>query len=289
MTVLPATLRAPRQALARRGLANPLVRIALGLLPIVIVVVLYELLAISKDRVRIFPPIGNIWAAFLDILAGKGEMGNGYVQMLVTTGRIFAAFGAAAVLGTFIGVAAGRNKLLFSFVENLVWVFMAVPSVVWVFLFVVGLGLNPLVPIGAVGVLILPQFIVLIAEGAKSVPEELVEMARSYKVTTLDRLRGLFLPFLVPYIVASARVGFATTVKVMLIAEVIGRPDGIGFEVKYWYSKLFLGPVIAWGITMIIFGLVIDRFVFDRIEKRVSQWKSQPVDASDTERVQSVG
>lgn len=291
MAVLKAAspARASGMGLTRLSLANPLVRIALGLAPIIIVIVLYELLAISKDRVRIFPPVGVIWAAFLDVLRGKGEMGDGYVQMLVTAGRIFAAFGAAAVLGTIIGVGAGRNKLLFSFVENLVWVFMAVPSVVWVFLFVVGLGLNPLVPIGAVGVLILPQFVVLIAEGAKSVPEDLVEMARSYKVTTLDRLTGLFLPFLVPYIVASARVGFATAVKIMLIAEVIGRPDGIGFEVKYWYSKLFLGPVIAWGILIIIFGLVVDRLVFDRIEKRVSAWKTGSVDAGDKELVQSAG
>ena len=270
--------RAPRSTLTRRGLANPLVRIAIGLAPIIVILALYELLAISKDRVRVFPRVEVIWAALLDIAGGKGELGHAYDQILVTSGRLVAAFGAAALLGTFIGIAAGRNKLLFSFVENLVWVFMAVPSVVWVFLFVVGLGLNPMVPIGAVGILLLPQFVVLIAEGAKSVPEDLVEMARSYKVSTLDRLTGLFLPFLVPYLIASARVGFATAVKVMLIAEVIGHPSGIGFEVKYWYGKLFLGPVIAWGITMIIMGLLVDKLIFDRIEKRVSQWKSQPVE-----------
>ena len=280
MAVLRASgpLRAPGAWLTRRGLANPVVRVAIGLAPIIILLALYELLAISKDRVRVFPPLGNIWAALIDIAGGKGELGNAYDQILVTSGRLLAAFGGAAFFGTFIGIAAGRNKLLFSFVENLVWVFMAVPSVVWVFLFVVGLGLNPMVPIGAVGILLLPQFVVLIAEGAKSVPEDLVEMARSYKVTTIDRLTGLFIPFLVPYIIASARVGFATAVKVMLIAEVIGHPSGIGFEVKYWYGRLFLGPVIAWGITMIIMGLLVDKLIFDRIEKRVSQWKSEPVE-----------
>ena len=159
MSVLPATLRAPGQALTRRGLANPVIRIAVGLLPIVILLVLYEVLAISKDRVRVFPPLGSIWASLLEIASGKGELGNAYTQMLVTTGRLLAAFVAAAVLGTIIGIAAGRNSLIFSFVENLVWVFMAVPSVVWVFLFAVGLGLNPIVPIGALGVLLLAVFV----------------------------------------------------------------------------------------------------------------------------------
>lgn len=288
MTVLPATLRAPGQALARRGLANPVIRLAIGLLPIVVLLLLYELLAVSKDRVRVFPTLGAIWASLAEILSGKGELGNAYTQMLVTSGRLVAAFLAAAFFGTLIGIAAGRNKLVFAFVENLVWVFMAVPSVVWVFLFVVGLKLSPIVPIGALGVLLLPQFVVLIAEGSKSVPEDLVEMARSYRVTTLDRLTGLFLPFLVPYLIASARVGFATAVKVILIAEVIGQPNGIGFEVKYWYGKLFLGPVIAWGITMIVGGLLVDKLIFDRIEKRVSQWKTQ-ADSGEVNIVKAVG
>ena len=114
MSVLPATLRAPGQALTRRGLANPVIRIAVGLLPIVILLVLYEVLAISKDRVRVFPPLGSIWASLLEIASGKGELGDAYTQMLVTTGRLLAAFVAAAVLGTIIGIAAGRNSLVFS-------------------------------------------------------------------------------------------------------------------------------------------------------------------------------
>jgi NitT/TauT family transport system permease protein len=193
--------------------------------------------------------------------------------------RLLAAFGIAFLVGVTVGIASGRNKVVFNFVENLVWIFMAVPSVVWVFLFAVGLGLSPYVPVGAVAVLLIGPFIVLVGEGAKSVPADLVEMARSYHATTLQRLRGLFLPFLVPYILAAARTGFATAVKVMLIAEVIGQPNGIGFEVSYWYGKLFMGPLIAWGITMMIGGILVDVLVFGPIERRISAWKGKPIEA----------
>jgi NitT/TauT family transport system permease protein len=258
---------------------NPLVKIAIGLVPILIVILLYQLLAIDKDRVRIFPQVQVVWEAIADIIMGKGELANAYYQILITSLRLLAAFALAFLVGNTLGIAAGRNKLVFSFVENLVWVFMAVPSVVWVFLFAVGLGLSPWVPIGAVAVLLAPQFVVLVAEGAKSVPADLVEMARSYKTTTWQRLTGLFLPFLVPYIIAASRTAFALAVKIMLIAEVIGVPNGIGFEVSYWYGKLFMGPILAWGITMIVLGLLVDIFVFGPIERRVSQWKSKPVES----------
>ena len=80
-------------------------------------------------------------------------------------------------------------------------------------------------------------------------------------------------------VVSASRTSFATAVKVMLIAEVIGTPSGIGFEVSFWYGKLFLGPILAWGITMIVLGILVDTLVFGPIERRVSQWKSKPVEA----------
>jgi NitT/TauT family transport system permease protein len=272
------TLRVPGVGIARGALSNPLARLALGAIPIAIVLMLYQLLAVERDRPRVFPEVGAIWEALTNIVRGQGELGSAYTQIMFTSVRLLSAFGIAFLVGVTVGIAAGRNKIVFSFVENLVWIFMAVPSVVWVFLFAVGLGLSPYVPIGAMAVLLTPTFIVLVGEGAKSVPADLLEMSRSYKVNTVDRLRGLFLPFLVPYILAASRTGFATAVKVMLIAEVIGQPNGIGFEVSYWYGKLFLGPILAWGITMMVLGIVFDSLVFGPIERRVSQWKSKPVE-----------
>ena len=272
-------LRTPRVAMGRRVFSNPLVRLALGAIPIVIVILLYQVLADARDRPRIFPEVGEIWVAITNIIRGEGQLGSAYAQIMFTTVRLLAAFGIAFLIGVSVGIAAGRNKVVFSFVENLVWIFMAVPSVVWVYLFAVGLGLSPGVPVGAVAVLLAPTFIVLVGEGAKSVPADLVEMARSYKVNTWDRLTGLFIPFLVPYILAASRTVFATAVKVMLIAEVIGQPNGIGFEVSYWYGKLFMGPILAWGITMMFLGILVDNLVFGPIERRVSAWKTRPVEA----------
>ena len=281
MSVLRATgaRRGPAAGVLRWRPTSRLAKLAVGIVPVALVIVLYQLLAIDKDRIRIFPQVPVIWDAIVDLASGRGELGSAYVQILQTSFRLFAAFAVAFLIGIATGIAAGRNKVVFSFVENLVWIFMAVPSVVWVYLFAVGLGLSPLVPIGAVAALLIPQFIVLVGEGAKSVPADLVEMARSYKASTWQRLTGLFLPFLVPYIIAASRTSFATAVKVMLIAEVIGQPNGIGFEVSYWYGRLFMGPILAWGITMIVMGIVIDNLVFGPIERRVSQWKSKPVEA----------
>src|SRR5690606_34854946 len=161
------------------------------------------------------------------------------------------------MIGTLLGIVAGRSKLAFDFFDNIVWIFLAVPSVVWVFIFVVALGISEFVPIAAVSALLIPNVMVNVAEGAKSVPTELVSMAYSYKSVRWQRLVDVYLPFLVPYIVSSARVAFASGVKLIVIAEVVGQSSGIGYELKYWFDKLFLAPIVAWGFVLIAVGLIV--------------------------------
>jgi NitT/TauT family transport system permease protein len=154
---------------------------------------------------------------------------------------------------------------------------MAVPSIVWVFIFAVAFGISNFVPIAAVAALLTPMVLVNIAEGAKSVPSDIVEMSDSYKVTRWQRLTGVFLPFLVPYLVSSARTAFGLGVKLVVVAEVVGLASGVGYEIQYWYDRLFMGPNVAWGIVMVAVGLVVDYGIFGPLERRVSRWKGRPV------------
>jgi ABC-type nitrate/sulfonate/bicarbonate transport system permease component len=207
------------------------------------------------------------------IARGEGVLGSTYLHIGATMFRLAAAFLISLVVGTTLGVIAGRVPLVFDFVDNLIWVFMAVPSVVWVFIFAVALGISQTVPIAAVSALLTPMVLVHVAEGAKSVPTDIDTMARSYKAGRWQRLRDIYIPFLVPYIISSARVAFALGIKLIVIAEVVGLSTGIGYEVKYWFDTLRMGPIVAWGLVMIAIGLVIDYTVFGPLERRASAWK----------------
>jgi hypothetical protein len=56
--------------------------------------------------------------------------------------------------------------------------------------------------------------------------------------------------------------------------------------VKYWYTRLFMGPIVAWGIVMIVIGLVVDRLVFGPIERRVSRWKGSETSVQIAGRIE---
>jgi NitT/TauT family transport system permease protein len=175
------------------------------------------------------------------------------------------------VSGTILGIIAGRIPLVFDFADNIVWVFMATPSVVWVFIFAVAIGVSDLVPVLALTALLAPQILINVAEGAKSIPKDLLEMTAAYKATRIQRLADVYLQYLLPYIVASARASFALDVKIILVAEVVGLSAGIGYVVKYWDDKVFLGPVVAWGVLLTVFGIAVDFFLFRPLERHVSR------------------
>lgn len=232
----------------------------------------WALTATILDRPRIYPPPDVVWDELLRLLSGEGPLGSTYGHFGATMFRLFVAFVLAFVSGTLVGVLAGRKKGVFDFLDNLVWVAMAVPSIVWVFIFVIAIGISNVVPIGALIVLLAPPVVIAVAEGTKSIPDELVTLAQSYQVKGWQRLKDLYLPSVVPYMAASARVTFALGIKIVIIAEVIGLPSGVGLLLKYWFDKLFMGPIVAWGIVLIVVGMAADRLVFAPLERRASKW-----------------
>lgn len=257
-------------------------------LPIIAVVVVWQVLTSTIfDRPRIYPPPTDVWDELVRILSGEGPLGSTYGHAWATLYRLGTAFVVAFVIGSLAGVVAGRRKWLFDVSDNLVWIAMTVPSVVWVFIFVIALGISDLIPIFALITLLAPPVFISVAEGAKSISPDLVTMARSYKVDRWQRLTGLYLPSVVPYMAASARVTFALGIKIVIIAEVIGLPNGVGLLIKYWTDTLFMAPVVAWGILLTAIGIIFDRFVFGPLERRAAGWVSG--DANRKRKPKQVG
>lgn len=246
-------------------------------LPLIAFVAVWWLAAAVLDRARIFPPPELVGQELIRIASGEGVLGSTYGHIAATMYRLFAAFSVSMLIGTLLGIAAGRIRIVFDLLDNVVWVFMAVPSIVWVFVFVVALGISEVVPIAALSALLIPMVLVNVAEGTKSMPRDTLEMARSYKATRGQMMTDVFLPYLVPYLASSARVAFALAVKLIVIAEVVGLSSGIGYEIKYWYDLLFMAPIVAWGIFMIAVGLIVDYAVFRSFERWATRWKGRPV------------
>lgn len=262
-----------------RAVARRLAAVAAPALPVLLLIALWQLLVQAGvlTPARLFPPVGDSWDALLALLRGEAAVGSSYGHIAATLYRIAVAFVVSFLAGSLIGVLAGRQPIVYELLSNLLWILMAIPSVVWAFIFVVVVGTGDVVPIAALIALLTPKVIITVAEGTKAMPQDLLQMADSYRASRLQRATGLFIPYLVPYFVSSARESFSVAIKIAVVAETIGLSRGIGYELNHWYNLVFLAPIIAWGVVMIAFGVSVDYGVFAPLERHVSRWRRADV------------
>jgi ABC-type nitrate/sulfonate/bicarbonate transport system permease component len=253
-------------------------KVLLQLLPVLLFIAVWWIVAVVMDTPRLYPTPLMVAERLASIIAGKSELGaSSYLHIAATFYRFFVAFVISFVTGAIIGLLIGRNKVLFDLFDNVGWIFFSVPAVLWAFILVVALGITDVVPILVLMALLVPKVAILIAEGAKATPADILEMADSFKATTWQKVKDVFIPHLVPYLVASARVSFSIGVKIIIVAEVIGLTTGIGFMVKYWFDKVFVAPIVAWGLVLIFLAIIAEYALFGRLEKRVTKWRTYGV------------
>lgn len=239
-------------------------------LPVVIGIPLWWLITTYVlVQPRIYPTPQAVFLELVRIFNNEGPIGQPYSHAAATLTRLLIAWSGAFVVATLVGVAAGRKKWIFDFFSYPVWIAMAVPSVVWVYIFLVVFGIEEMVPIGALMILLAAPVFLGTAEGVRSTPKELLEMCDSYKIGTWQRLIHFYLPYIAQFMIANARVSFAYGIRIVLIAEVIGLPNGVGILVSYWSDSLYMAPIVAWGLLLMATGMIVDYGIFAPLQRRI--------------------
>ena len=87
------------------------------------------------------------------------------------------------------------------------------------------------------------------------------------------RMRHVVLPQLAPYLAAAARSGLSLVWKIVLIVELLGRPNGVGFEIGVAFQLFDVTRILAYALAFIAVMLVIETFLVQPLERHVSRWR----------------
>ncbi len=174
---------------------------------------------------RLLPgPLAVGATALADIRSGELPF-----QMACTLARVVASFAIAMMLGSIAGYAMGRSKALDSFADSWLVVLINMPALVLIIFAYIWIGLNEAAAILAVAINKLPNVIVVMREGARALDPEIDEMASVFQFGRLKRIRHVVIPQLAPYLAAGSRSGLSIVWKIVLVVELLGRPNGVGF------------------------------------------------------------
>ncbi len=216
-------------------------------------------------------------AAVLDTFWQALQSGELPEHLLVTLRRVLIAFALAMALGTLLGVWMGRSQLANALLDPLLVLFLNLPALVTIILLYVWFGLVEAAAVLAVVVNKVPNVAVTVREGARSLDPKLEQMARVYGFGRWQRIAHVWLPQLFPYLMAATRGGLALIWKIVLVVELLGRSDGIGFQLHMAFQVFDVASILAYSLAFIAVVQLIELALLQPLERRASAWREAGV------------
>ena len=199
-----------------------------------------------------------------------GDLGH---HLLITLARVAVAFAIAMALGTAIGIVMGRSERVDMTLDGILVLGLNIPALVTIILCYIWFGLTEVAAVLAVAVNKIPTVVVTVREGAKAVDRDLMAVAKVYRVGRLDTLFKVYLPQLYPYLMAAARSGLALIWKIVLVVELLGRSNGVGFQLNIFFQYFDIGSILAYTLAFAAVILLVEAVGMRPLERRITRWR----------------
>lgn len=193
----------------------------------------------------------------------------------VTAWEILASFMIAVPAGFFIGFTLAEVPFLGGLFRPLVNFLFGVPKSIFLPVFILAFGVTITQKI-AFGVF--TTLFVVITGGiaaVESVPRELLTVSRVYGATRWQMVREIYLPAMAPVLLESARLGMIFNITAVLLCEIYGARDGIGYRIAAWGENVQMPQLYA-ALLVVAAGAVAVNEALRVVEVRIGRWRSMP-------------
>jgi NitT/TauT family transport system permease protein len=167
-----------------------------------------------------------------------------------STGRVFAGFGAAALLGIALGLAVGRSRRVADLVMPSLEVLRPIPGVAWIPLAIL---MFPSAELSMVFITFMGAFFPILLStihGVEALDGRLLISARCLGARPLQIFHEVVLPGALPHVITGLSIGMGTSWFCLVTAEMIAGQFGIGYYTWESYN-LQRYPEIVVGMLLI--------------------------------------
>jgi ABC-type nitrate/sulfonate/bicarbonate transport system permease component len=232
--------------------------------------------------------VSSVWPFAVDVLPRPSQVAsfmwdeitldtlapyNLYETFAISLKRLGIGMLIAMVVGTVIGLGMGLSKGVNAFFNDWVVAILAMPNLAWALFCSLAFGFGDIGPIVTVVLTGVPFVIINVREGVRNAPVDLYDMAGAFGVSRGHTIRHVLIPSLMPFMFAAARYAFALGWKGLVVAEVFGGDTGAGWTIKFWYDAHRAHGVIGYAMFFVIFALLVEKFVFDRLSRYFFRWR----------------
>ncbi len=190
-----------------------------------------------------------------------------YQELFSSMGRILLGFFAGICLGVLFATLAYKFEFISYLLKPIVAVIKSTPVAAFIILVLIWVGSSHLVVVIAL-LMVFPVVYSNVYQGLCQVKQEMLEMSQIFRLTYGKKLRYIYLPSLMPYLMVACTLSLGLCWKAGIAAEVIGIPSG-SIGASLYNAKLYFdtNTVFAWTIVIIVCSVCFEKLFIWMVRK----------------------
>ena len=196
-----------------------------------------------------------------------------FFHHLNTLKRVVIAFVIAMIIGIFFGVLMGLYPKNDSLLDIFLIIGLNMPALVTIIICYIWFGLSDFSAILAVIINKVPIIIVNIREGVKAIDKKYMDLVKIYNIEKKDVITKIYIPQIYPYIMATTRLTISLIWKIVLVVELLGRSDGIGFKIAIFFQDFDITSIFAYSFAFIFIVILLEKLFLNPMDKKITRWR----------------
>ncbi len=218
---------------------------------------------------ELFPSIIDILKSLFEHLLNEDLL----FHLLITLKRVVIAFVIAMIIGIFFGVLMGLYPKNDSLLDIFLIIGLNMPALVTIIICYIWFGLSDFSAILAVIINKVPIIIVNIREGVKAIDKKYMDLVQIYNIEKKDVIKKIYIPQIYPYIMATTRLTISLIWKIVLVVELLGRSDGIGFKIAIFFQDFDITSIFAYSFAFIFIVILLEKLFLNPMDKKITKWR----------------
>jgi len=242
-----------------------------GVLPIVVFLAIWEIVA----RLNLvpgqffFPPFSTVVMEFYHLTA-NGVLGDNFLASLV---RVLIGFSAGSVAGVAVGMVMGWREGINKTLHPIISLFYPIPAIGWLPLLMLWIGINEMLPITIIFICSFFPVLYNTITGIRNVDKDYIHAARTLGASDARILATVVMPLALPNIFTGLRLEAGMAWRVIVAAEMVAIPTGIGALLMRAESLIRIDIIIVCLIVLAVMCLAFERFFGYLEDKMTAKWR----------------
>ncbi len=242
-----------------------------GAIPVVLALALWELVArlgLLPGGI-IFPPFSAV-ARELYELARTGVLAQNFLPSLK---RVLLGFVAGGLAGMIVGTAMGWKRQVNETLGPILSLLYPIPALAWLPLLMIWIGISEFLPVAIVFICSFFPICYTTATGIRNVDRRYVDAARSLGTSEPRILAEVVFPLALPDIFTGLRLEAGMAWRVIIAAEMVAIPTGMGALMMRSESLIRVDTIIACLFVLSIMCFCFERALFLLEQKITAEWR----------------